>query len=81
MNELLYAAIGFLFARSFYIGRLAWYRHNKQELEAALIAASEELEKIEVAKGIREPDWDLNEFLDDDEEWEGYKIQEKKHEA
>ena len=36
MSELLYAVIGFLFARAFYAGRLAWYRHNKEVIEAEL---------------------------------------------
>lgn len=73
MNELLYAVIGFLIARAFYIGRLAWYRHNKDMLESALIEASEQVEAIEVKRGIREPDWDLDDWVEDGEDWNPYK--------
>ena len=80
MNELLYAVCGFLLARAFYIGRLAWYRHNKQELESALISATEELDSLEVKRGIREPDWDLDDWVEDGEEWTPYRMK-KRNEA
>tara|TARA_Y100000592_G_scaffold93761_1_gene157460 strand:+ start:1258 stop:1500 length:243 start_codon:yes stop_codon:yes gene_type:complete len=80
MIELLYAAIGFLLARGFYSGRLAWYRHNKNIIEAELIRMTEELDQIEVKVGIREPDWDMDEFMDDGEVWEPYRLK-KRNEA
>ena len=81
MNELLYAAIGFLLARGWYNGRLAWYRHKKEELERALLHATEELDNLEVKRGIREPDWDLDDWVEDGEEWNPYRIRKERNEA
>ena len=80
MSELLYAVIGFLFARAFYAGRLAWYRHNKEVIEAELINLTEQMDKIEVKAGYREPDWDLDDFMEDGETWEPYRMK-KRNEA
>ena len=81
MNELLYAAIGFLLARAWYTGRLAWYRHKKEELESALLHATEELDNLEVKRGIREPDWDLDDWVEDGEEWTPYRLPKERNEA
>lgn len=81
MSELLYAAIGFLLAKGFYMGRLAWYRFNKQELESALIEATEQLDSLEVKRGEREPDWDLDDWVEDGEEWSPYRIRKERNEA
>ena len=81
MSELLYAAIGFLLDKGFYMGRLAWYRFNKQELESALIEATEQLDSLEVKRGEREPDWDLDDWVEDGEEWSPYRIRKERNEA
>jgi hypothetical protein len=63
------AVITFLLVKSFYQNRLSYYRREVAELREESEQLAVLVQSLQVKLGSHDIDWDLNDFLDDEDEW------------
>jgi len=65
----IFAFITFMLVKGFYQNRLAFYRREVAELRKEAEQLAVLVQSLQVKLGTHDVDWDLNDFLDDEEEW------------
>jgi len=73
--------LGGFVMKLWYLFRLNWFRGELKHYEDQLHEALHNLESLEVKVGVSEPDWDLNDYVEDGEEWYPFKVVPTKYEA
>ena len=63
--------IGFLVARILYRARIEWLKKQVSVLDHELIEAGEREDELNVKAGTHQPDWNINDWVEDEEDWDG----------
>ena len=73
--------LGGFVVKLWYLFRLNWFRGELRHYENQLHDALHKLESLEVKVGVREPDWDLDDYVEEGEEWYPFELKRKRYEA
>jgi hypothetical protein len=82
MFEFLFGlCLGGFVMKLWYLVRMNWFRGELRHYEDQLHEALNNLESLEVKVGMSEPDWELNDYVEEGEEWYPFGVEVKKYEA
>jgi hypothetical protein len=63
--------VSFLTARLLYRARIEWLKMRVIVLEEELIEAKEREDDLNVKAGTHQPNWNINDWVEEDEIWDG----------
>ena len=78
---LLGLCLGGFVTKLWYRFRLNWFRSELKHYEDQIHETLHKLEALEVKRGISEPDWDLNDWVEEGEEWSPFEVKRERYEA